>query len=368
MQARHAQLEGGVVLGTEETTKLEMKAVLKENPGPGFTMRRVRRPLTIGPRDVLVRVRRASICGTDVHIYKWDEWSQSRIKPPIVVGHEMAGEVVEVGSAVTRVRVGDLVAAETHIPCEVCYQCRTGRMHVCENLKILGVDTDGVFAEFAVIPETVLWKFSPQIPLDYASVMEPFGNAVHTASVTNLLGKTVLITGAGPIGLMSIQVAKAGGASVVIVTEVDRLRLEMARENGADYVLNAAEVDVVEEVHKLVPAGVDVLFEMSGNRRAFEDGLRCVTMGGEVSVLGIFGGRLDINLDTLVTMRGITLYGVTGRRMFDTWKVADELLRSGKVDLSKVVTHVLPFDEWERGFELMLSKKCGKVVLNLDNL
>ncbi|ABR31196.1 L-threonine 3-dehydrogenase [Thermosipho melanesiensis] len=343
-----------------------MKAILKENAGPGFTMRDVNKPEKLGPRDVLVKIRRASICGTDVHIYKWDEWSQSRIKPPLIVGHEMAGEVVEVGEAVTQVKVGDLVSAETHIPCEHCYQCKTGRMHVCKNLEILGVDRNGVFTEYAVIPETVLWKFSKEIPLDFASVMEPFGNAVHTALVSDLTGKKVLITGSGPIGLMAIQVAKAAGASLVITTEVDPLRIEMAKENGADIVINPLEQDLVKSIYTITNDGVDILLEMSGNKKALEDGLKCVTMGGEASLLGIFGGSIDINLDSLVIMRGITVYGITGRRMFDTWKVADELLKNKKVDLSKVVTHVLPFDQWEKGFELMLNKKCGKVVLNLD--
>ena len=345
-----------------------MKAIMKKVAGPGLVMEQVKKPTQedLGPRDVLVKIRRASICGTDVHIYKWDEWSQSRIIPPLITGHEMAGEVVAVGNAVTQVKVGDLVAAETHIPCEHCYQCKTGRMHICKNLKILGVDTNGIFAEYAIIPETVLWRFSPEIPLDYASVMEPFGNAIHTASVTNLLGKTVLITGAGPIGLMAIQVAKVAGASTVIVSEVDPLRIQMAYENGADVVINPAEKDLVREVYKLLDDGVDVLLEMSGNRRAFEDGLKCVTMGGEVSVLGIFGGKIEINFDALITMRGLTVYGITGRRMFETWRIADEPLRTKKVDLSKVVTHILPFDQWEKGFELMLNKQCGKVVLNLD--
>ncbi len=348
------------------TTSTTMRAIMKKVAGPGLVMENVKRPTELGPREVLVKVRRASICGTDVHIYKWDEWSQSRIIPPLIAGHEMAGEVVAVGSAVTHVKVGDLVAAETHIPCEHCYQCKTGRMHVCKNLKILGVDTNGIFAEYAVIPETVLWRFSKEIPLDYASVMEPFGNAIHTASRTNLLGKTVLITGAGPIGLMAIQIAKVAGASTVIVSEVDPLRIQMAKENGADIVINPVENDITKEVYKLLDDGVDVLLEMSGNRKAFEDGLKCVTMGGEVSVLGIFGGKIEINFDALITMRGLTVYGITGRRMFDTWRIADELLRTNKVDLSRVVTHVIPFEHWEKGFELMLNKQCGKVVLNLD--
>ncbi|QTA37373.1 L-threonine 3-dehydrogenase [Thermosipho ferrireducens] len=343
-----------------------MKAILKEKAGPGFIMKDIAKPEKLGPRDVLIKVRRASICGTDIHIYRWDEWSQSRIKPPLIVGHEMAGEVVAVGEAVTRVKIGDLVSAETHIPCEHCIQCQTGRMHVCKNLEILGVDRNGVFAEYTVVPETVLWKFSPEIPLDFASVMEPFGNAIHTSLVTDLTGKKVLITGAGPIGLMAIQVARASGASLVITSEVNEDRLKMAEENGADYVINPMKQNLIETVYSITEDGVDILLEMSGNRKALIDGLECVTMGGEVSLLGIFGGSIDINLDSLVIMKGITMYGITGRRMFDTWKVADELLKSKKVDLSKVVTHVIPFEKWESGFELMLNKKCGKVVLNFD--
>ncbi len=343
-----------------------MRAILKETAGPGLAIKQVDIPTNFGKREVLVKVRRASICGTDIHIYKWDEWSQSRIKPPMIVGHEMAGEVVAIGEAVTRVKVGDLVSAETHIPCESCYQCKTGRMHVCKNLEILGVDRNGIFAEYAIIPESVLWKFSPEIPLDFASVMEPLGNAIHTATVTNLAGKRVLITGAGPIGLMAIQVAKASGASCVIVSEVDEMRIKMAKENGADYIVNPKENDLVENVYKITDDGVDILLEMSGNRKAFEDGLKCVTMGGEVSVLGIFGGRMEINFDAYITMRGVTVYGITGRKMFETWKITDEFLRTKKLDLSKVVTHILPFDQWEKGFELMLNKQCGKVVLNLD--
>ncbi|SHH18627.1 L-threonine 3-dehydrogenase [Thermosipho atlanticus] len=343
-----------------------MKAILKEKPGPGFVLKDVKKPEKLGPREVLVKIRRTSICGTDVHIYKWDEWSQTRIKPPMIIGHEMAGEVVAVGEAVTQVKIGDLVSAETHIPCEHCLQCKTGRMHVCQNLEILGVDRNGVFTEYAIIPETVLWKFSAEIPLDFASVMEPFGNAIHTSLVTDLTGKVVLITGAGPIGLMAIQVAKAAGASLVITSEVDSTRIQMAKENGADIIINPLKEDLIKKVYTITKDGVDILLEMSGNKKALEDGLKCVTMGGEASLLGIFGGSIDINLDSLVIMKGITIYGITGRRMFDTWKIADELLRNKKVDLSKVVTHILPFEQWEKGFELMLNKKCGKVVLNLD--
>jgi len=345
-----------------------MKAIMKKVAGPGLSMEEVEKPTNLGPRDVLIKVRRASICGTDVHIYEWNEWAQSKIRPPMITGHEMAGEVVAIGSAVTRVKIGDVVTSETHIPCETCYQCKTGRMHVCKNLKILGVDRDGIFAEYAVIPETVLWKFSPEIPLDYASVMEPFGNAIHTVSSTNLLGKTALISGAGPIGLMAIQVAKVGGATTVIVSEVDPFRIEMAKNNGADVVINPMEKDLVKEVYNQLDDGVDVLFEMSGSKKALEDGLKCVTMGGEAAVLGLFGKKIDIDFDSLITMRGITVHGITGRRMFQTWRIADELLRTKKVDLSKVVTHVLPFEEWDKGFELMINKKCGKVVLNLDTI
>jgi len=341
-----------------------MKAILKTHMAAGLTMKEVPEPDTLEPTEVLIKVRRASICGSDIHIYKWDDWAKSHIKPPMIIGHEFAGTVVKVGEAVNTVSVGDFVAAETHIPCQRCYQCKTGRMHICKDMKILGVDIDGAFAEYLKVPQTILWKVSPKISPDFASVMEPFGNAVHTALVEDLTGKTVLVTGVGPIGAMAIQVAKAAGASLVIASEVKEFRKNLAKLNGADLVIDPTKEDLVDRVMQLTDDdGVDVLLEMSGSVNALEQGLKVLTRGGTASILGVFSTKVTIPIDELIVFKGIKIYGITGRKIFETWRIADQLLSSGKVDLSKIVTHVIPFDEWQKGFDLMSKGECGKVVM-----
>jgi len=345
-----------------------MRALIKESSEENLKLKEVGFNPSLGPHDVLVHVRRASICGSDVHIYKWEEWIRSRMKLPRIIGHEYTGEVVKTGELVTRVKEGDLVASETHIPCGHCYQCLTGRMHVCKNMKILGFDIDGAFADYVVVPEVVLWKLSEGIEPEYASVMEPLGNAVHTALVTNLSGKTVLITGAGPIGLMAIEVARVSGASFIIVSEVKDYRIKLAKEIGADVVVNPLEEDLVKRVMKETNGeGVDVFLEMSGKQSALIEGLRSLTNGGVASLLGIFEGDITLNLDDLVIFKGITVYGITGRKMFETWRIVDQLLKRKKLDLSKIITHVLDFEEWEKGFELMVKGECGKVVLRIND-
>ena len=345
-----------------------MKAILKKEEGEGLVMEEVPEPTRPGPDEVIVKIKRVSICGSDIHIYNWDKWAASRIKPPLIIGHEMAGEIVEKGDAVEGLEVGDYVSAESHIFCGHCYQCRTGRAHICQNLKILGVDVDGVFAEYAKLPARILWKVSPEIDPNYASVMEPFGNAIHTVTVEDLTGKTVLITGAGPIGLMGIQVAKAEGASLVIVSEVKEYRIKLAYENGADVVINPLEKDLVKEVKALTNGeGVDVFFEMSGHPDALRQGLESLTPGGTASILGIFpGDEITFDLNNLVTMKGTKVFGITGRKIFETWRIADQLLKSKRVDLSKVVTHIFPFEEWKKGIELMRRGESGKIVLEVD--
>ncbi|HOJ87857.1 MAG TPA: L-threonine 3-dehydrogenase [Pseudothermotoga sp.] len=345
-----------------------MKAILKTHMAAGLTMQDVPKPTEVGPTEVLVKVRRASICGSDVHIYKWDDWARSHIKPPMIIGHEFAGTVEAVGEAVTMVKVGDYVAAETHIPCQQCYQCKTNRMHICRNMKILGVDIDGAFAEYVKVPQTILWKVSEKISPDFASVMEPFGNAVHTALVEDLTGKTVLITGVGPIGAMAVQVAKAAGASLVIASEIKPYRKNLAMINGADIVLDPTQEDLYARIMNVTNGdGVDVLLEMSGNPVALEQGLRSLTRGGTASILGVFGAKVKLSIDELITFKGIKICGITGRKIFETWRTADQLLSSGKVDLSKVVTHIISFDEWQKGFDLMLKGECGKVVMKVSD-
>ena len=341
-----------------------MIAIVKERPAPGLTLKRVPVPRELGPHDVLVKVKRASICGTDVHIYNWDAWSQERIRPPQIDGHEFTGEVVSIGGDVSSVKVGDSVVSETHIPCQKCLQCRTGKMHICKNMQILGVHRDGVFAEYVRVPEVVLWKVDPSIPLEYASIMEPFGNAIHTALVTDLTGKNVLITGAGPIGAMAVAVAKVSGAAQVIVSEIKEFRKELARKMGADVIIDPTKEDLTKKVKAMTEDnGADVLLEMSGNTTAFKQGLDSLTNGAVVSLLGVFPGELSFDINDLFTFKGLTMYGITGRKMFETWQVATQLLKNKRIDLSPVVTHVLPAEKFEEGFDVMIRGVSGKVIL-----
>ena len=345
----------------------KMRAILKEKPGRGALLTEIPIPTELAPREVLVKVKRASICGSDLHIYQWNEWARERIKPPQVMGHEFTGEVVAVGSDVQLVEIGDVVVAETHIPCMKCYQCRTGKMHVCKDMKILGVDTDGAFADYIKVPESVLWKVDPSIPAEFASVMEPLGNAIHTATVAKLTGKSVLITGIGPIGAMAVAVTKAAGSAPVIAAEIKPYRIEMARRIGADYVINPLEEDLVERVLKITNGnGVDVFLEMSGNPSALHQGIEATTNGGTVSVLGVYNGKIELDINTIV-FKALTVYGITGREMFKTWHVATQMLKYKQVDLSAVVTHVLDMEEWEKGMELMEKGVCGKVVLKIND-
>ena len=341
-----------------------MIAIVKERPAPGLTLKRVPVPRELGPHDVLVKVKRASICGTDVHIYNWDAWSQERIRPPQIDGHEFTGEVVSIGGDVSTVKVGDSVVSETHIPCQKCLQCRTGKMHICKNMQILGVHRDGVFAEYVRVPEVVLWKVDPSIPLEYASIMEPFGNAIHTALVTDLTGKNVLITGAGPIGAMAVAVAKVSGAAQVIVSEIKEFRKELARKMGADVIIDPTKEDLTKKVKAMTEDnGADVLLEMSGNSTAFKQGLDSLTNGAVVSLLGVFPGELSFDINGLFTFKGLTMYGITGRKMFETWQVATQLLKNKRIDLSPVVTHILPAEKFEEGFDVMIRGISGKVIL-----
>ena len=341
-----------------------MIAIVKERPAPGLTLKRVPVPRKLGPHDVLVKVKRASICGTDVHIYNWDAWSQERIRPPQIDGHEFTGEVVSIGGDVSTVKVGDSVVSETHIPCQKCLQCRTGKMHICKNMQILGVHRDGVFAEYVRVPEVVLWKVDPSIPLEYASIMEPFGNAIHTALVTDLTGKNVLITGAGPIGAMAVAVAKVSGAAQVIVSEIKEFRKELARKMGADVIIDPTKEDLTKKVKAMTEDnGADVLLEMSGNTTAFKQGLDSLTNGAVVSLLGVFPGELSFDINGLFTFKGLTMYGITGRKMFETWQVATQLLKNKRIDLSPVVTHILPAEKFEEGFDVMIRGVSGKVIL-----
>ncbi|MFQ5932180.1 MAG: L-threonine 3-dehydrogenase [Nitrospiraceae bacterium] len=342
-----------------------MKALVKTDPRPGLSLLQIPDPKP-GPEEVVVRVNATSICGTDTHIYHWDEWAQGRIKPPRIIGHEMCGEVLELGPDVSSVKVGEYVAAESHFTCGLCFQCRTGQAHVCQNYRILGVDVDGSYAEAVVLPERVLWKTPRSIPPELACVQEPLGNAVDAALAEDLTGQTVLITGCGPTGLLAAAVARVSGASVIIASDVSDHRLSLAKQLGANHTLNA-KTDAPEAITAAIQditagEGVDTALEMSGDPSALRLVFQVVKNGGRVTLFGIPTGQVSFDLPNEIIFKGIRVYGVTGRRLFGTWYRLAGLFKAG-LDIRPVVTHTLPMTEFARGFELIKSGACGKVVL-----
>jgi len=340
-----------------------MKAVIKAEAGPGLTL--TERPVpTIGAHDVLVKVQAASICGTDLHIYHWDPWAADRIHPPVITGHEVCGEVVDKGSEVNNVAVGDFVSLESHVVCGHCRYCLTGNGHLCENTRVIGVDRDGGFAEYIAIPSQNAWRNPPDLPLEVAVLMENFGNAVHTAFAADVRAQKVLVTGCGPVGLMTIAVAKAIGASAVFATDISDYRLDFARRMGADYTFNAREASIVEPIMDITRGeGVDVWLEMSGAESAIDQGFHVLKPGGEVAVLGVAGRPIRLDWDHHVVFKGATVKGITGRRLWETWYQARGLVFSGAVDLSQMVTHRYRLEDFEQAFATMESGQSGKVML-----
>lgn len=339
-----------------------MKAVRKLTPGPGASLETVHVPAP-GPFDVLVKVKATSVCGTDYHIYSWDPWSQARIRPPLTMGHEFAGEVVAIGGQVTTHEVGDFVSAETHIVCGHCHQCLTGQYHVCQNTRILGVDTDGAFADYLALPASNAWKNDPDLPADVASMQEPLGNAVHTVLSVPIAGNTVAVTGCGPIGLMGIAVAKLAGAAAVYAVDVNDFRLDLARRMGADEIIDGRHEDVVAALRRYSGgSGVDVLLEFSGNATAINQGLKAIRPGGKVAILGLPSRPVEIDLGNDIVMKGVEVKGIAGRQMYDTWFKVKGLLRGG-LDLRPLVTHRLPLEAYDEAMELTRQGTCGKVVL-----
>lgn len=342
----------------------KMRAVIKPAPAPGAQLAMVDIPAP-GPGEVLVKVKTASICGTDVHIYDWDGWSQERIKPPMTFGHEFAGEVIELGEGVTSLKTGDFISAETHVVCGTCYQCRTGNGHACKNTKILGVHIPGVFAEYVAIPACNAVINDKSIPADFCSVQEPLGNAVHTAFTGgDLVAKTVAVIGCGPIGLMAVDVARAAGAAAVFATDVNDYRLGLARKLGADLAINVKNADPVPAVLEATGGtGVDVILEMSGNPAAIHQGFAMLRTGGRASLLGIPSKPMEIDVSNEIVFKAAQVYGITGRRMYDTWYQVAGLLRSGKLHLDTIITHKFPLDRFEEAMAIMKSGNSGKIVL-----
>lgn len=337
-----------------------MKALVKSKAEPGLWMDQVPVPKP-GNNDLLIKIQKTAICGTDVHIYKWDEWSQRTIHVPQVIGHEFVGEVVEMGSDVVGYSIGERVSGEGHIVCGVCRSCRAGRRHLCTNAIGIGVNRDGCFAEYLSLPAANAWHVHDDIPSDIAAFFDPFGNATHAALSFNMVGEDVLITGAGPIGIMSAAIAKHVGARNIVVTDVNEYRLDLARKMGATRAINV-EKTTIEEIRKeLGMIGFDIGLEMSGNRDAFESMLENMHHGGRIALLGILPNSSQVNWDEVI-FKGLTIKGIYGREIFETWYKMQTMLQSG-LDISPVLTHKFPFDEFKKGFDVMLSGNSGKVIL-----
>ncbi|HZI94857.1 MAG TPA: L-threonine 3-dehydrogenase [Patescibacteria group bacterium] len=342
-----------------------MRALVKERPGKGLVLKEVPAPRP-GPRDVLIKVKRVGLCGTDAHIYAWNAWAAGRLKPPVIIGHEFAGAVQEVGAEVVGLAAGDVVTAEGHIACGFCMQCRTGNAHICRNVRIIGVDIDGAFAEYIVMPATNVWKVDPEITLDVAALHDPLGNAFHTVMSADVRGRSVLVTGCGPIGLFCIGIAKASGASRIFASEVQPARLELARRMGAHVTINPASDDMESIVRAQTDGlGADVVLEMSGHPRALRGGLKVVRDGGTVCLLGLPDEEVPINISRDVIFKGVTIKGIIGRRMFETWYAMRSYLRAGLLDPTPVITHRFGIGEYDKAMEA-IHAGAGKVILSLD--
>jgi threonine 3-dehydrogenase len=340
-----------------------MKALRKTQAGKGLQIESTNLPPT-GPTDVLVRVKASSICGTDLHIYGWDRWSQGRIKPPVTLGHEFCGVVERAGEEVTAVRAGDFVSAEMHLNCGHCQQCRLGQAHICQNLKIIGIDLDGAFAEFVKIPATNIWKLDPMIPEHYGAILDPLGNAVHTVLAGAIAGQSALVTGCGPIGLMSIAVAKACGSSTVFATETNEHRRKLAKEMGANFVLNPLAEDPVKKILEATGGtGVDVLLEMSGQPAAIQQGFKALRAGGRASLLGIPTENVPLDLVQDVIFKGATVQGIYGRRMYETWVQMTALLKAGRVNLEPLFGERVELENFESAFAKLQNGLAGKILM-----
>ena len=341
-----------------------MQAIVKDNRAPGLKVTSVPKP-SPGPGEVLIAVRHAGVCGTDLHIADWDAWAQGRIKPPVVIGHEFAGEIAALGDGVTGLRKGQLVTAEGHIVCGHCLQCRTGNSHICKNTRIIGVDRDGAFAEYIVMPTTNVLTLSG-IPTEVGAIMDPMGNAFHTVLTADIPGSTVFVVGCGPIGCFAVGIARAAGATKVIASDVNPKRLALAATMGAHVTINAARDDVVKTViAETGGEGADVVCEMSGVPSALHQAFAAVRMGGRVQLLGLPKGDVPINFADEIIFKGITLYGVIGRKMYETWHQMRRFLAGGQFDPRPVITHKFPLAQIDEALTAIRSGDAGKVILEI---
>jgi threonine 3-dehydrogenase len=341
-----------------------MKALVKRDAAPGLWLCDVPEP-AIGPHDVLVRIDRTSICGTDVHIYNWDAWAQKTIPVPMTIGHEFCGTIISMGEHVHDFALGDVVSGEGHLVCGRCRNCLAGRRHLCAHTRGIGVNTTGCFAEFLAIPVTNVWHADPRIPKDIISCFDPLGNATHTALAFDVLGEDVLITGAGPIGCMAAAIVKLAGARHIVVTDVNPWRLALAKKLGATRTVNAASESLHDVQRELgMHEGFDVALEMSGSPKAVDAILDNACHGGKVALLGIFPEKFAIDWDKVI-FNGLTLRGIYGREMYETWYKMTSMIQTG-LDISPVITHRLHYTDFQKGFDAMKSGQSGKVVLNWE--
>ena len=340
-----------------------MLAVVKPEAKSGAEVRQVPLP-RYGENEVLVKVKVAAICGTDMHIYDWDHWAQGRIKPPLVPGHEFCGHVAAAGKNVTSVKEGDFVSAEMHVACGKCYQCRIGEAHICQRVTIIGIDSDGAFAEYVVIPESNIWKIDPAIPADYAAILDPLGNAMHTLMSGEIAAQSIAISGCGPIGLFAIAIARAVGSSTIFAIEPNANRRRLAREMKADVVLDPTKDDVKAEVMKATGGtGVDVVAEMSGNGNAIRTGFDILRFGGRISLLGTPTKPVELDLAEAIIFKGAVVHGIHGRRMYKTWYQMQELLKHGRLDLSPAITDRIAMKDFSAGMERLKAGQASKILL-----
>jgi threonine 3-dehydrogenase len=341
-----------------------MQALVKARAAPGIDLQDIAKP-SPGPNDILIRVKRSAICGTDMHIYNWDAWAQKTIPVPMAVGHEYCGEVVEVGSEVAGFKAGDRVSGEGHITCGHCRNCRAGRRHLCRNTVGVGVNRPGAFAEYLVIPAFNAFKLPAAIDDEIAAILDPLGNAVHTALAFDVVGEDVLITGAGPIGIMAVAIVRFIGARNVVITDVNDYRLDLARKMGATLALNVTRDKLEDAMKQLgMQEGFDVGLEMSGNAAALRDMLRTMHHGGSIAMLGIPPTEVAIDWNEVI-LKGLTIKGIYGRQMFETWYKMAALLQSG-LNVRPVITHRLPYTQYQHAFEIMGKGQSGKVVMSWE--
>ena len=344
-----------------------MRALVKTGPRPGLELRDVPVP-PCGASDALIRVRHAGVCGTDLHIWEWDAWASGRLRPPVTIGHEFAGEIVELGrdaAAAGLLAVGDQVTAEGHIVCGHCLQCRLGDGHLCQRTQIIGVDRDGAFADYIAMPASNVMKLDG-IPTEVGAIMDPMGNAVHTVLESTVPGSTVLVLGCGPIGCFAVGVARAAGASLVIASDFNARRLELACAMGAHVTLNPGHDDVLARVHELTSGdGVDLVCEMSGHPSGHAQAFAAARLGGRVNLLGTPSRTTEVDFARDVIFKGLTLYGVTGRKMYQTWHEMRRFLRAGQLDPRPVITHRFPLEQIAEAIQVIKDGEAGKVILEI---